>query len=271
MRLFEEGKLQFARLFGLSGEGPARNAARYETSPHDEPSEGDDIAVSDEQRTAERRGRIADARRAHDAEIRDAERRRREELPVLAAAVTKTEAEAARIRKALEVAEKRHLDARREHWTRGDALRGEIERARRELESTAWPWLFVTIEAAQERLSHFKSHERWQLQTWRTERISVPPHESDPKSRAMRAYGECYRMDRVATNDAALDAVAEEMETALKALRALPWRVEEPADEEVKSLLAVFEDAVWRKAAEKLVWKEPSPPKYDANGRRIAE
>jgi hypothetical protein len=86
----------------------------------------------------------------------------------------------------------------------------------------------------------------------------------------MMVHGVTYRMDREATNDAALDAVRAAMDRALKTLHSLPWRVEEPADEEVESLLAVFEDAVWKKAAEKLVWKEPTPPMYDANGNRIA-
>jgi hypothetical protein len=256
MRLFENGKLQWARLFGLSGEGPP---------PRDET-----VAVSDEQKTAERQRRVLDARRALDQQVRQAERRRREELPPLRAAVAKTESEVPRARKALEDVETAHREARRQEWLLDDELKREIDRARVELARTAWPWLFVAIEAAQERLDRFSRHERGQLQTWRTEKVSVPPDPSDPDNRRMRAFGECYRMNRVATNDAALDAVRAEMDKALTALRALPWRVEEPADEEVQALLAVFEDEVWRKAAERLVWKEPVAPKYDADGNRIA-
>lgn len=256
MSLFENGKLQWARLFGLSGEGP--------------PPRDDSVAVSNEQKKAERQRHVIDARRALDAEIQQAERRRREEQPGLRAAVAKAESEVPRARKALEAAETAYNDARREEWILDDSLRRQIDRARIELARTAWPWLFVAIEAAQERLDRFKSYERGQLQTWRTQKVSVPPDPSDPNNRRMRAFGECYRMDRVATNDAALDAVKTDMDMALKALRALPWRVEEPAEEEVEALLAVFEDAVWRKAAETLVWKEPVAPKFDSNGNRIA-
>jgi hypothetical protein len=256
MRLFENGKLQWARLFGFSGEGPP---------PRDE-----SVAVSDEQKTAERQRRVIDARRALDLEIQQAERRRREEVPALRAAAAKAEADVARIRKELDVAETKFSDAGCAASNLDLSLGGQIDRARIELARTAWPWLFVAIDAAQERLDRFKSYERGQLQTWRTEKVSVPPDPSDPDNRRMRAFGECYRMDRVATNDAALDAVRADMDKALTALRALPWRVEEPTDEEVQALLAAFENAVWWKAAEQLVWKEPAAPKYDASGNRIA-
>ncbi len=255
MRLFENGKLMLARLFA----GPT------ETAPLD-----DDTAVSDERRQAERLRRATEVRRAHDLAIQQAERRRREELPVLREAVDKAEAEVARGRKELDAAETAYSDARREQWTLDDSLRGQIDRARIELERTAWPWLAVAIEAAQERLSRFTGYERGQLQTWRSETVRVAPDPSDPDFRSMLVHGATYRMDRVATNDAALEAVRAEMDRALKTLRSLPWRVEEPTEAEVEALLAVFEDAVWRKAAEAFVWKEPSPPKYDAKGNRVS-
>jgi hypothetical protein len=255
MSLFENGKLMFARLF----------AQPSETAPPD-----DGTAVSDERRQEERLRRATEVRRAHDQEIQQAERRRRDELPVLREAEKRAEAEVARVRKALEAAETAYSDARREQWLLDDSLRGQISRARIELERTAWPWLAVVIEAAKERLSRFTGYERGQLQTWRSETVRVAPDPSDPDFRSMLVHGTTYRMHRVATNDAALDAVKAEMEKALDTLRSLPWRVEEPTDEEVEALLAVFEDAVWRKAAENLVWKEPTPPKYDAKGNRIA-
>lgn len=254
MTLFENGKLILARLF---------------ERPTETVSPDDGKVVSDERRQAERLRRATEVRRAHDQEIQKAERRRRDELPVLREAETKAEAEVARVRKELEVAETAYSDARRAVWDLDDSLKRQIDRARAELERTAWPWLAVVIEAAQERLSHFTTYQRGQLQTWRSETVRVAPDPSDPDFRSMLVHGLTYRMDRVATNDAALDAAKTHMEKALKTLRSLPWRVEEPADEEVESLLAVFEDAVWRKAAEKLVWKEPSPPKYDAKGNRI--
>lgn len=255
MSLFENGKLMFARLFA----GPT------ETAPPD-----DNAAVSDERRQAERLRRATEVRRAHDQEIQKAERRRREELPGLREAEKNAEAEVARVRKELEAAETAYSDARREAWSLDDSLRSIISRARIELERTAWPWLAVVIEAADERHSHFTNYQRGQLQTWRSQTVRVAPDPSDPDFRSMLVHGMTYRMDRVATNNAALDAVKLEMEKALKTLRSLAWRVEEPTDEEVESLLAVFEDATWKKAAEKLVWKEPTPPKYDAKGNRIA-
>ncbi|MCE9638372.1 MAG: hypothetical protein K8T90_21940 [Planctomycetes bacterium] len=255
MTLFENGKLILARLF----------ASPTETAPPD-----DGTAVSDERRQAERLRRATEARRALDREIQQAERRRRAELPVLREKVNQAEADVASVRKVLEATEAAYYDARREQADLDDSLRRQIDRARIELERTAWPWLAVAIEAAQERISRFTSYERGQLQTWRSEAVRVAPDPSDPDFRSMLVRGVTYRMDRVATNDAALDAVKAEMDRALKALRSLPWRVEEPTDEEVQALLAMFEDTVWKKAAETLVWKEPSPPKYDANGNRIA-
>lgn len=255
MSLFENGKLMFARLF----------AHPSEAAPPD-----DGRSASDEHRQAERLRRATEVRRAHDQEIQQAERRRREKLPVLREAVDKAEAEVARVRKELDAAQPAHSEARREQWDLDDSLKRQIDRARAELERTAWPGLTVVIEAAEERLSRFANYERGQLQTWRSETVRVAPDPSDPDFRSMMVHGITYRMDRVATNDAALNAVRAEMDRALKTLHSLPWRVEEPTDEEVEALLAVFEDAVWRKAAEKLVWKEPSPPKYDAKGNRIA-
>ena len=255
MKLFENGKLMLARLF----------ASPTESVPPD-----DDTAVSDERRQAERLRRATEVRRSHDLVIQHAERRRRDELPALREAVTRAEAEVARVRKELEAAETAHNDARREQWDFDDSLKRQIDRAHVELERTAWPWLAVVIEAAQERLSRFTGYERGQLQTWRSEKVRVAPDPSDPDFRSMVVHGATYRMDRVATNDAALDAVKTEMDKALQTLRSLPWRVEEPTDEEVEALLAVFEDTVWKKAAETFVWKEPAPPKYDAKGNRIA-
>lgn len=255
MRLFENGKLMLARLFA---------------SPTAAAPPEDDTAVSDERRQAERLRRGTDVRRAHDQVIQQAERRRREEVPVLREAVDKAEVEVARVRKTLEAAETAYSDARREQWDLDDSLKRQIDQARIELERTAWPWLAVAIEAAQERLSRFTGYERGQLQTWRSESVRVAPDPSDPDFRSMLVHGMTYRMDRVATNNAALDAVKAQMDKALQTLRSLPWRVDEPTDEEVEALLAVFEDAVWRKAAETFVWEEPSPPKYDAKGNRIA-
>jgi len=255
MRLFENGKLILTRLF----------AHPTETAPPD-----DGKAVSDERRLAERQRRATEARCALDVEIQMAERRRRDELPVLREAEKKAEAEVARARKALEAAETAYHRTRREQWNLDDSLTRQIDRARAELERTAWPWLTVVIEAAEERLSRFANYERGALQTWRSEAVRVAPDPSDPDFRSMMVHGVTYRMDRVATNDAALDAVRAEMDRALKTLRSLPWRVEEPADEEVEALLGVFEYAVWKEAAEELVWKEPTPPKYDAKGNRIA-
>lgn len=255
MRLFENGKLILARLF----------ANPTETAPPD-----DGTVVSDERRQAERMRRATEARRALDTEIQQTERRRRDELPVLREMVDKGEADVARARKALEAAETAYYDARREHAVLDDSLRSTVRRAQIELERTAWHWLFVAIEEAEERLGYFTRHERGQLQTWRSERVAVSPDPSDPDFRSMRARGALYRMDRVATNNAALDAAKAEMDKALLTLRSLLWRVEEPTDEEVEALLVVFEDAAWRKAAEKLVWTEPVPPKYDAKGNRIA-
>jgi hypothetical protein len=256
MRLFENGKLILARLFA----SPTVTA----------PPPDDDTAVSDERRQAERLRRATETRRAFDLEIQQAERCRRDELPVLREVVDKAEAEVARVRKQLEAVETAYYGARREHWNLDDSLKRQIDRARAELERTAWPWLTVVIEAAEERLSRFANHERGQLQTWRSETVRVAPDPSDRDFRSMMVHGVTYRMDRVATNNAALDAVRAEMDRALKTLHSLPWRVEEPTDEEVEALLAVFEDAVWRKAAERFVWQEPSPPKYDAKGNRIA-
>lgn len=254
MSLFENGKLMLARLF----------AHPTETSPPD-----DGRVVSDEHRQAERQRRATEARRALDLDIQQAQRRRREELPVLREAEQKADAEVARVRKLLEAAEAAYSEARRVQWDLDDTLKRQIDRARIELERTAWPWLAVVIEAAEERLRRFAS-ERGQLQTWRSETVRVAPDPSDPDFRSMLVHGVTYRMERVAKNNAALDAVKADMERALETLHSLPWRVEEPADEEVEALLSVFEDAVWRKAAEKFVWKEPTAPKYDAKGNRIA-
>jgi hypothetical protein len=255
MRLFENGKLVLARLF----------ASPTEAAPPD-----DGKAVSDERRQADRQRRATEARRVLDLQIQQAERRRRDEMPALREAVDKAEAEVARVRSELEAAETAYREARREQTILDDSLRSDISRARAELERTAWPWLTVVIEAAEERLSRFANYERGQLQTWRSQAVRVAPDPSDPDFRSMMVHGVTYRMERVATNDAALDAVRAAMDRALKTLHSLPWRVEEPADEEVETLLAVFEDAAWKKAAEKLVWKEPSPPKYDAKGNLIA-
>jgi hypothetical protein len=244
--------------------------ARLFANPSETALPDDDTAVSDERRQAERLRRATEARRAHDLQIQHALRQRRDELPVLQETVNKAEAEVVRVRKQLEAAETAYYDARREQWNRDDSLKRQIDAARIELERTAWPWLAVAIEAAHERLSRFTSYERGQLQTWRSETVRVAPDPSDPDFRSMIVHGVTYRMEREATNNAALDAVKAEMEKALETLRSLPWRVEEPTDEEVEELLAVFEGDVWRKAAEKLVWKEPVPPKYDAKGNRIA-
>lgn len=255
MRLFENGKLILTRLFA---------------QPTETASPDDDKAVSDERRQAERQRRATETRRALDLEVQRAERRRRDEMPALRAAVDKAEAEVVRLRKQLETAETAASDARRNQWDLDDSLRRQIDRARSELERTAWPWLAVALEAAQERFRWFTNHERGQLQTWRTETVRVAPDPSDPDFRSMIVHGVTYRMDREATNNAALEALKVEMDRALQTLRSLAWRVEEPADEEVESILAVFEDTSWKKAAEELVWKEPSPPKYDAKGNRIA-
>ena len=166
MRLFENGKLVLARLF----------ASPTETAPPPD----DDTVVSDERRQAERLRRATEARRALDLEIQQAERRRREELPVLRETVNKAEAEVARVRALLETAETAYYAARREQADVDDSLRRQIDRARIELERTAWPWLAVAIEAAQERISRFTGYERGHLQTWRSETVRVAPDPSDP-------------------------------------------------------------------------------------------
>src|SRR5207302_7768179 len=108
-------------------------------------------------------------------------------------AEAKAEAEISRVRKELQAAEAVYSDARREVSDLDYSLRMEVDRARIELTRTAWPWLFVAIEEAEERRRRFATHERGQLQNWRSHKVPVAPDPSDPDFRAMCAHGSTYR------------------------------------------------------------------------------
>jgi hypothetical protein len=232
--------------------------------------EGGEALVLQIEREAADKAEFAADRKRLDAEIRESERRRKEELPKLREKAAALRAEVDRVREELLAAEGAVSKAAGEEWDLDWTLRGGIERARLALERTAWPWLHQAIEDAKERRRHWQNY-GWERHRWfRSEKVPVEPDPSDPDYRLMKRRGGTYWMQRFGSNKAAMNAVNEAMNKALESLERLRWRVDEPTRDEVAVLMKAFEERTWAEAAKEVVWIEPKAPRYDKDGEPIA-
>ncbi len=232
--------------------------------------EGGEALVAQIEREAAEKATAHAARVRLDAEIREFERQKKEELPKLREKAAARLAEADRVRQELLAAQREASFAASEesslHWS----IRQGIERARIALQRTAWPWLLAEIERAWDRRRDWQQH-GWERHRWfRKDDVAVAPHPSDPNYRRMKVYGTSYKLERFGTNKAALDRLHADMDRAIEALERLRWRVEEPSREEVAGLMEVFSEATWAARARDVVWIEPKAPRYDKDGQPLA-
>lgn len=232
--------------------------------------EGGEALVAQIEREAADKATYLAERRRLDAEIREHERQRREELPKLRAKTEVLRAEVDRIRGELLAAQRVAAIAGSEASSLDWSIRHGIEKARIGLQKTAWPWLKDAIEQAWDRRRDWQDH-GWERHLWvRSENVAVAADPSDPNHRRMKAQGSFYKMERHGSNRAALDALRAEMDRAIQQMERLCWRAEEPMREEVARLMEVFSEEAWAAAARKVVWIEPVAPRYDKNGEPVA-
>lgn len=232
--------------------------------------EGGEALVLEIEREAREKATAHAERRRLDAQIREFERQKKEELPTLRETTAARRAEVDRIRGELLLAQKEASFAASDESALIYSIRQGIERARIGLQRTAWPWLHEAIERAWDRRRDWQNH-GWERHRWyRSETALVEADPSDPNHRRMKAYESFYKMERFGSNQAALDALHAEMNRAIEALERLRWRVEEPSREEVARLMEVFSDDTWAARAKQVVWIEPKAPRYDKKGELIA-
>jgi len=232
--------------------------------------EGGEAFVLEIEREAEEKTKALAERRRLDAEVREHEREKREELPKLREKSAAARAEVHRVRKELRAAEGIAAIAASEesslHWS----IHNGIDRARIGLAKSAWPWLRETIEQAWDRRRDWQNY-GWERHRWfRSENVAVPADPSDPSYRRMKVHGSYYKMERFGSNKAALDALRAQMNRAIEEMEKLLWRVEEPSREEVAALMNVFSEEAWAAAAKEVVWIEPKAPRYDKDGQPLA-
>jgi hypothetical protein len=232
--------------------------------------EGGEALVLQIEREAQDKTKALAERRRLDAEVREHERQKKEELPKLREKTASARAEVDRIRKEVLAAERIASDASSEesslHWS----IQNGVNRARIALAKSAWPWLHDAIEQAWDRRRDWQNY-GWERHRWfRSEKVAVAPDPSDPDYRVLMRNGGYYKMERFGSNKAALDVMREGMNQAVEQLERLLWRVEEPSREEVAALMTAFAEETWAAAAKNVVWIEPKAPRYDKNGEPLA-
>lgn len=232
--------------------------------------DGGEALVLEIEREVADKAEYAAERKRLDTEVRDHERRKREELPVLRKKTAAARAEVDRIRKELAAAERAASDASCDESSLYRSIHEGIERARISLAKTAWRWLHEAVEKAKEQRRAWGNHKWEKFRWWRRETVAVQPDPSDPDYRVLTRNGAYYKMERFGSNNAACDAIRVGMEKATEQLERLLWRVEEPSREEVAALMRAFDEATWAEMAQDVVWVEPQAPRYDADGQPIA-
>jgi len=232
--------------------------------------EGGEALIAQIEREAEDKAKALAARRRLDAEVREHERQKKEELPKLAEKTAARRAEVDRMRATLEAAERAASNASSEESSLYWSIKNGIERARIGLAKSAWPWLHDAIEQAKDRRRDWQNY-GWERHRWfRSEKVAVQPDSSDPQYRWLKANGGFYKMERFGSNKAALDTMRAGMDKALDEMERLLWRVEEPSREEVEALMRAFDEQTWAAAAQQVVWIEPKAPRYDKDGEPLA-
>jgi hypothetical protein len=228
--------------------------------------EGGEAVVAAIERETEERAAASRRRRELGEKIAAAERRKLEELPSLEAAREKAVAEFDDARRRVQDAEQAAGDAASANFAVHFHIDETIRAAKADLRRTAEKRLHDALEHARDRMREWNNFEGKKLHHWSTEKIDVAPDSSDPEYRAMRRHGISYRMRRTCSNSAALAELRERMSKAIDQLVRFTEQVEPPTKAEVDAVLEVFEERTWQDYASRFVWKEPKPPRYDANG-----
>lgn len=232
--------------------------------------DGGEALVLEIEREVADKAEYAAERKRLDAEVREYERKKKEELPKLREQSAAAQVEVDRVRKDLEKAERLLSAARCAESSLHFSIGNGIDRGRIALARTAWPWLHEAIEKATEQRRAWENHKWEKYRWWRRETVAVPPDSSDPDYRVLTRNGGYYKMERFGSNNAACEAIRDGMSTGLEQLERLLWRIEEPTRDEVAALMRAFDEATWAAAAKDVVWVEPKAPRYDKDGQPLA-
>jgi hypothetical protein len=204
--------------------------------------------VEQEARAAEQ---AIELRRAWFARIADAKRRKDEELPRLREEVAAAERAEQLAKDALRKAQSCLIEVSGREFDLSHGVRDTIERAERQLRLTCDRRILETIEVLEE------ARREWPSTTY-------------PKLlRFVDAdlIGLTRTKKRKGSNRAAVEALRQALEQAIKDAHALALLPEVPED--LDEQLARLRTAAGPHEPPEIVWRDPQPPKYGSDGERL--